>query len=262
MTGLSHALASAVYALAALLGLRALWAGAQPPALVAWLIGAGVAVHGAAFVALHGAQPPVPLESFPAALSLIGLLVSVAYLVSLSLSRVRGVGLWVAGVAALFTALACLGLELRAGTAAERGGPWSHTHVLFSACGFSLLALTSLAGAAYLVKQGELKRKRDVRFALPSLESLDRMEHWTLSMGFALLTLGMASGFAWGSARGASPWTHHSAWLVAAWVVYLLPVGQRLLSHQHGERPARLVVGGFAFLSFSYLGIRLLGIES
>src|SRR5262249_2320011 len=38
---LSHTLASGVYALAALSGLRSLWTGREPRAAVAWLLGAG-----------------------------------------------------------------------------------------------------------------------------------------------------------------------------------------------------------------------------
>ena len=41
--------------------------------------------------------------------------------------------------------------------------------------------------------------------------------------------------------------------------LYLIPVGARVLRQQQGAWPARGVVWSFAFLAFSYIGIRLLG---
>lgn len=258
MTEATHALAAAVYAAGALIGARSLRGGRVSP-LVAWLLALGSVMHAVGFVALHRESPPVPLESFPAALSLIGWLIAVSYLLSLGFARIRGVGTWVGAAAGGFTALALLGLWLRPPSApVEPLGPWSHAHVLLSTLGFSLLGLASLAGLAYLAKERALKRKRASRLGLPSLESLDRMEHLTLSLGFPLLTLGVVTGFAWGLDRGLSFWTSHTLWLLGAWLIYLLPMGLRVVSRQHGERPARTVVLGFLVLAASYLGVRLL----
>ncbi len=212
-------------------------------------------------LALHLQTPPVPLESFPAALAMVGWLIAAGFLGSLAFVRVRSTGPWVALLAAFFTLLADAGLWLSMGTAPADPGSsaWSHAHVLLSTAGFAVLALASLAGLGYLAKERELKRKTRSRVALPSLESLDRAEHATLAVGFALLTLGVISGFFWGVVRGASPWSVHSLLLMLAWLVYLIPVGVRVVQREHGSRPARSVVLGFAFLAFSYIGIRLLG---
>ena len=261
MTEILHLTASALYAVAAALGVRSLRRGGETRG-VAWALWAGIVLHASAFVALHERQPRVPLESFPAALSLIGWMIPLSHLVAFRAARVRGVGTWVAAAASAFTGVAGGGLWLGAGAAAAPGAEsptWSHAHVLLSTLGFSLLTLTSVAGLAYLTKQRALKRNQAARFGLPSLESLDRMEHITLSIGFLLLTLGLLTGFVWSAGRDARLWTLHSVSLVIAWGVYLVPIGLRLLSNQHGDRPARLVVAGFGLLVFSYVGIRILG---
>jgi len=264
LTELLHLIASVLYAAAAAAGLRQRSRG-EPSSLVPMLLVIGVVCHGAGFVALHARTPLIPLESFPAALSLIGWLVPTSYLYALRIASVRGVGHWVAMAGAAFTSLALVGLwrySADASAIEPPGGSWSHAHVLLSTFGFSLLALTSLAGLAYLAKRSALKRNQASRFGLPSLESLDRMEHVTLGLGFSLLSLGVLTGFVWGQTRGLSLWTQHSRWLIIAWAVYLVPIGMRLVRHQHGDRPARLVVAGFGFLAFSYIGIRLLGMTA
>jgi ABC-type uncharacterized transport system permease subunit len=206
----------------------------------------------------------VPLESLPAVLSLTGWLLAAAYLASLRFAQIAIGAPWVAWMASALTLSAQLGLQGSSAHAevAPAGGLWSHAHVVLSAAGFSALALSSLAGIGYLAKEHALKHKRARGRGpeLPSLESLDRAEHLTLNLGFALLTLGVVTGFAWELARGHTPWSWHSAFLLAAWIVYFVPVGQRVWSGQRGGAPARGVVIGFAFLAVSYIGIRALGV--
>jgi ABC-type uncharacterized transport system permease subunit len=264
MTLLGHALAAALYLFGAVLGWRPM-RGVERGRGVRWILGAGAVLHTVGLLGMHLEHPPVPLESVPAALSLIGWLVVLAYLGSLAAANVQSAGAWVGLAGAGFTLAAELGLQLGDAAPGESTGSalWSHAHVLLSTAGFSLLALASLAGLGYLAQERLLKRKAPSTHRLgpelPSLESLDRAQHVTLTLGFVLLTLGVVTGFVWGIGRGTSPWTGHALFLLLSWVVYLAPVGLRLVRHQLGPRPALGVVLGFALLAFSYLGIRVLG---
>ena len=258
MTLLAHGAASALYLFAAFLG----WTrGASlHPRGVRWVVAFAVAIHTFGLYGLHLTDPPVPLSSFPAALSLIGWLIALIWFAVPRALHLRDAGPWVAFLAAAFTIPAELGLQLSAPHPAAAGGlAWSHAHVLLGAAGFGLLALSSLAGLGYLAKERALKRRLGFARSLPALEALDRAEHVTLLFGFALLTLGVATGFAWGVREGADPWTRHTIFLLAAWAVFLMPVGARILRQQQGAWPARGVLACFAFLAFSYIGIRLLG---
>ena len=260
MTHLAYELAAALYLAAWVVGALTGTEGRRARGVV-WLLGVGALLHAVGFAVLHRQTPVVPLESFPAALSLIAWLTVVAYLFSLGIARIRAVGAWVGGAAGVITLVADLALRWVQPTVPgpQSGGAWSHAHVLLSTAGFSLLALASLAGLAYLTKERELKHKRRPRFVLPSLEGLDRFEHLSLSLGFPLLSLGVVTGFVWCADRGESPWTGHTLWLLGAWAVYLLPVGRRVVRQQRGRLPARGVVLGFVVLTFSYIGVRLLG---
>jgi ABC-type uncharacterized transport system permease subunit len=260
MTHLAQGLAALVYLAAALFGWFAR-SEERRSGTVSWLLGVGAVLQTLGFVALHREAPRIPLDSFPAALGLIAWLTVVAYLLSLGIARFRSMGVWVAAGACLVTVAAEVGLLWwpLPTPPPDSSSAWSHAHVLLSGGGFSVLALASLAGVAYLAKKRQLKRKRGLRVALPSLESLDRVEHVALSIGFPLLTLGVASGFAWSASRGLSPWTGHALWSLGAWLIYLIPISLRVFRHQRGARPARSVVLGFIVLAFAYVGIRLLG---
>jgi ABC-type uncharacterized transport system permease subunit len=243
---LTHSLATALYLFAAFLGWtrRSTRGGYRG---VSFVIAFATLIHGVGFYSLHLQTPPVQLSSFPAALSLIGWLLALAWLAALRRLHMRDA--------------AELGLQLSAPVPSTTPEPvaWSHAHVLLGTSGFALLALSSIAGLGYLAKERALKRRRGFALSLPALESLDRGEHLTLALGFALLTLGVVTGFAWGLRQGLDPWTRHTFFLLAAWAVYLLPVGARIVRQQQGSWPARGVVWSFAFLAFSYIGIRLLG---
>lgn len=255
-----HALAALIYALAALRGWQALRRG-EPAHAAGWWLSSAAVIHAAGFVSLHTQDPPVPLSSFPAALSLIGWLLPVSFLLSLRVARVRAVGAWVAGLAALHTGLAAVGLVVSPPPPEpEAAGALSHAHVLLSTLGFSLLGLASLAGLGYLVKDFALKGRRPARFALPSLESLDRLVHFALSFGYPLLTLGVLTGFVWGTSHDFSPWSGHALWLLVAWAVYLVPIGMLVFQRRRGDRPARGAVLSFALLAFAYIGVRLIGV--
>ena len=260
MTHLAHGGAVLLYALAAVSGFIALRA-ARWPARVPWLLAAGGLLHALGFVGLHLDTPPVPLASFPAALSLMGWLGVVAYLSALGIARVHEMGAWVAVTAGLLTLGADVGLRWLGPIAPDPAGAgaWPHAHVLLSAAGISLLGLASLAGLAYLAQERALRGRRPIGQALPSLESLDRVEHLMLGLGFPLLTLGVLSGYVWGLSRGLSPWSGHAVGLLVAWAVYLSPVSRRLYRQERGHVPARRVVLSFALLTVSYVGVRLFG---
>lgn len=256
MTLLAHLGAAGLYALGAVFGSTH----SKLRRVMLLCFGLGAAVHILGFLGFHWEQPPIPLESTPASLSLIGWLVATSYLLSLGLVPTLSVGMWVGLVAALLTLGAPVGLQFPSlSPTTGSGGAWPHVHVLLSAAGFALLALSGTAGIAYLLKERALKRKRPSPIELPSLESLDRLEHLALAVGFPLLTLGVVSGYIWVLEQGGNPWSPHALLLLAAWLAFLLPVTLRLLRGEKGPRPSRGIVLGFAVLVFCYVGVSFFG---
>ena len=239
MTLLTHGLATALYLFAAFLGWTRKSVGFRGRS-VPFVIALAAAIHAFGFYALHVQDPPIPLSSFPAALSLIGWLTVICWLTVVRNPHLRNAGPWVALFAASYTLPAELGFQLTEPPtpAGAEAIAWSHAHVLLGTSGFALLALSSMAGLGYLAKERALKLRRGFALSLPALETLDRGAHLTLTLGFALLTLGVATGFAWGVNQGIDPWVQHTVLLLAAWTVYLLPIGVRVLRQQTGRWPS------------------------
>ena len=121
--------------------------GARASALV---VGSRRALHAVGFYGLHLQNPPVPLTTFPAALSLIGWgrgarLARRAARPRHARSRSPGSP----RSPPVFTVLAALGLRSSAPhvDAREGAGIWSHAHVLLASAGFSLLGAREPRGA-------------------------------------------------------------------------------------------------------------------
>jgi ABC-type uncharacterized transport system permease subunit len=260
MTLWFHDLSALLYLVAAILG----WTGLRRGTTVSWLLGAGVVLQAIGFVGFHTLVPPISLESSAGGLSLMGWLAASAYLLSLGFARTQAVSGWVAAAAFFFTAGATLEIRFLGPTPVEVGGTgaWPHAHVLLAAAGFSALAVASVAGLGYLLKERALKSKRGRGIELPSLESLDRLGYLGLAIGFPLLTLGVVTGFGWVQAQGSSLWTRHATLSIIAWIVYFVPVASRLVQGRRGRGTARSLVLGFLVLALSYLGSQVLELGS
>ena len=110
MTLAGHALAVALYLFAAVYGWRPGRVDARGRG-VPWILAAGAALHTLGLFGMHLETPPVPLQSVPAAVSLIGWLVAVVAMAGIR-DRMRkanvphglegpGITLIIAGIMAL-----------------------------------------------------------------------------------------------------------------------------------------------------------------
>jgi ABC-type transport system involved in cytochrome c biogenesis permease subunit len=221
------------------------------------LLGAGAFAHGVCFALLHKSEPVPSLTELPFAVSLMAWVLALAFLV---FAR-RAAGLVVA-----VGPLAFLGARApRAGPPGlAGGGAWPHLHVLLASAGLALLAVAAVAGAAWLLENRRLKRKRPMLAGpgarLPSLEALDHVNAAALTVGFPLLTLGVVTGMLWvhtatGRLVTGSP---HEAWNLIAWAVYGALVAARFAARQGARDAAASAVAGFLFLLFAVVGVGML----
>jgi hypothetical protein len=132
---------------------------------------------------------------------------------------------------------------------------WRAVHLACVYTGTVGAMVAASGGAMYLWVERRIKRKQDVqdlgRFA--SLETLERVVRNAASVGFALLSIGLATGVvliaeepgALGEAWYVSP----KVWLSAlAWLAFAIVMSVRHATSFRGSRAAWLSIGGFVLL--------------
>jgi len=185
-------------------------------------IGAGGAYLARALQA-HGAVQTFQ-NSFDAALTLATLIGLVGVGTHLS-SSLRGLAGLLFIVAALVEFAALAGLGPPSGEITSR--PWFVSHSLAFAVSGTFFAAGGAAGAAYLLVNWMLRRKRAFTLVgrVPPLEALERFGRWMPILGFPLFTYGILTGFCGVAHRTdlrASAWYVDPVFLlsIVAWVVY------------------------------------------
>lgn len=136
-------------------------------------------------------------------------------------------------------------------------------HVSLLVFSYAAFVVTVVAGVMYLIQEHALKKKQfGAAFHwLPALNTCDELCYRALTVGFVLLTLGMATGMAWSSQRDGRLWHNDPKEIMAlvTWAIYLLMMHYRLTAGWRGRRGAWLAIGGFVAVLVTWVGTRALG---
>ena len=139
---------------------------------------------------------------------------------------------------------------------------WTVFHVFVILVGEASFALACGLGMLYLIQEYSIKSKRHGFFfrRLPSLELLDNAGYACIAAGFAMLTLGLISGFLyakiiWGRLWS---WDPKEVCSAIAWLLYAAILHGRLALGWRGRRSAVMAVIGFAVLLFTFIGVNFL----
>jgi cytochrome c-type biogenesis protein CcsB len=139
---------------------------------------------------------------------------------------------------------------------------WLPVHALITLCADGFLALACIGGIMYLLQEREIKTKRFGLFysRLPSLETLDTLNHHCLSVGFPLFTLGLITGSLWAKQAWGSywHWDPKETWSLATWLLYAATVHQRFTVGWRGRRVAILSIIAFLGVLFTLWGVSFL----
>jgi HemX protein len=135
---------------------------------------------------------------------------------------------------------------------------WLFVHVSVSFAGLACFALAAGVAVMYLLQEREVKGKHfGALFSrLPPLESLDRLNHRLVRVGFVVFTVALVSGavFAHREWRNAWSWDLKQVVSLAAWLVYGALIQLRRQGW-HGRRNAILTLVGFTIVLFSFVGV-------
>ncbi len=143
---------------------------------------------------------------------------------------------------------------------------WSITHRVTAYGGFVAFAVAGAVGGMYLYANHRLRQKR----LLPGqgFGSLERMEHITLvsvTLGFALLTIGLVTGFAKlleaGNGNSLGPLWYRNPKVIltcVAWLVYALVLHSPINPAFRGRRTAMLSVLGFVLMIGTFVAVQFM----
>jgi ABC-type uncharacterized transport system permease subunit len=128
------------------------------------------------------------------------------------------------------------------------GGAWVWVHRVTAYGGAVAFAVAAAAGAMYVWTSGRLREKRTVG---PQFGSLERLEHLTMTsvtLGFALLTVGMITGGVELFATGKHTPRTKIVLAVAVWLVYAVVLHAPINPSFRGRKVAVLSVVGFLLM--------------
>jgi ABC-type uncharacterized transport system permease subunit len=241
-----------VYLGASVLFLRVLRGRQADPQLPARLVAVGAALHAVHIVLSSLVLHVCPVQGIHFPMSVVSMLMCVAYLAMRRRYRVDAVGAFVAPLA-LTSLLASrfVGGDSVADQAHRLKSALLPLHIVANLAGVAFFSLAFAAASLYLVQEHLLKEKKIVGLfqRLPPLDALDRAEHRFLLLGFPLLTVGILIGTTWArqvEAAGAMAilraLSGYVAWLLIAAVLLL-----RAAAGWRGRRAAYGTIAGFGF---------------
>jgi cytochrome c-type biogenesis protein CcsB len=138
---------------------------------------------------------------------------------------------------------------------------WLTVHVSTIFLGNGLFAITFVAAVMYLIQERQIKHKRFGSFyrRLPSLATLDSINHYALICGFPFLTLGMITGSIYAQVALGSywQWDPKEVWSLVTWLFYAALLHERLTVGWRGRRAAVMSIFCFCILLFTFVGTTL-----
>lgn len=143
---------------------------------------------------------------------------------------------------------------------------WAWVHHVTAYTSFIAFAVAFAVGALYLINHRRLRNKKVL--AGPNLGSLERLEHLavgSVTMGFALLTVGLATGLVivmhQGQATTMGPqwFAAPKVWLAAlVWLVYAVVLHAPINPSFRGRKAAILSVVGFVLMIGTLVAVQFM----
>jgi cytochrome c-type biogenesis protein CcsB len=138
---------------------------------------------------------------------------------------------------------------------------WFPIHVWTAFMGNGMFAVAFLAAIMYLIQESQIKRKKfgSLFSRLPSLQTLDSVNHYSLIYGFPFLTVGMITGAIYAQYALGSywRWDPKEVWSLITWLFYAALLHERIAVGWRGRRAAVMSIVCFCVLLFTFLGANL-----
>lgn len=226
------------------------------------LIALAVLFHFISMVIYTIASRQVPIQNLSQSLSMAAFALGGMFLFSQYKFDLKILGIFVSVVLSATMLAVLLIPDSPIEKNAALKGFWFYAHIFLIFTGEAALALACGAGILYLLQEKGIKTKNPGFFfkRLPSLDLLDNVGYTCLTTGFALLTIGLVTGFIyaktiWGKFWS---WDPKEVFSVGTWLVYAALLHLRLYSGWRGRKSAIMTIIGFLIIIFTFLGVNLI----
>jgi ABC-type uncharacterized transport system permease subunit len=125
---------------------------------------------------------------------------------------------------------------------------WMEIHLLSCFAGAAGFAVAAASGAMYVLASARLRNKQSSGNYLASLERLERLTMTAVTLGFALLTIGIITGLIGLIGQGKTTQPAKVVLAAGVWVIYAIVLHAPINPVFRGRRAAVLSVVGFVLM--------------
>mgnify|MGYP001812162356 FL=1 len=252
---------AALYAVACVLYLFRLTRGSEKaPGAPGTVFVAALGAH-LAFLLLESPTPgDLPIADISQILSVSSFGIGIAFLLASYRFDVTILGAFVAPLSLMLFLAAGLGSSYAPVSPRVESAMLS-LHIVANILGLVAFALAFVAGVAYMVQEGLLRRRQltGAFQRLPSLGVLDTIGLRSVLTGFPLLTFGMVTGTFWLVRSGGSQFYVSQALGLIAWAIFAAVITLRVAAGWQGRKAAVGTMIGFLFTLLVLVGYAVRG---
>lgn len=227
-----------------------------------YLISSAVLLHFISMAVYTLSTRYIPIQNLSQSLSVSAFALGVMFLFVQYKSDLKILGVFASVLLSVIMGIALMIPEAPVEKNEIFKGFWFYSHILLIFTGEAALALACGTGILYLLQEKGIKTKTPGFFfkRLPSLDFLDDVGYTCLTTGFALLTIGLVTGFIYAKAIWGRFWSWDIKELasVGTWLVYAALLHLRFYSGWRGRKSAIMTIIGFFIIIFTFIGVNLL----
>ncbi|MBN1627846.1 MAG: c-type cytochrome biogenesis protein CcsB [Deltaproteobacteria bacterium] len=198
-----------------------------------------------------------PVISLKSSLSFFAWCIIGVYLVFHARFRLMVLGSFAAPLAAVLMIISSVIPGAEAGVNPILRSAWLIIHVVTIFIGNGIFAITFVSAVMYIIQESRIKKKSLGSFykRLPSLETLDSINHYTIIYGFPFLTIGMITGtiYAYYALGSYWRWDPKEVWTLVTWLAFAVLLHERLAAGWRGRKAALMSIICFLMLIFTFL---------
>lgn len=205
-----------------------------------------------------------PLQSLFGIISLTALFISITYFIIQRKKDMPALaGFTFPAIALLFLASMAVGGAATIESGEQIASPVLVVHIVTIALSFGMFFLATVSAIMFLILEASLKKHKDPDYlrSFPSLEALRGLVNKAVFGGLVVLTVGLLLGFLalprmeWATI----PQNPKIVTSLTLWLILALVTVARTVGWLHGRRHYYLVLVGFIFLLFTYVGLGVWG---